>query len=51
MTTLNVYEQYFEAQCTFNGIERHAVNVMLISNSEAGEITYELAISFFPPPL
>ncbi|MBO4351773.1 MAG: hypothetical protein J6A01_12640 [Proteobacteria bacterium] len=48
MATLNVYEQYFEAQCIFNGVERHAVNVMLISNSEAGEITYELAISFFP---
>ena len=48
MSTINVYEQYFEAEYTFNGVERHAVNVMLISHSGAGEIIYELAISFFP---
>ena len=48
MATINVYQQYFRAYGTFNGIERHAVNVMLISNSDAGEILYEVAISFFP---
>ena len=48
MSTINVYEQYFKAHGSFNGVERHAVNVMLISNSDAGEITYEIAISFFP---
>ena len=48
MATINVYEQYFEADGTFNGVERKAVNVMLISDSEAGHIRYEVAVSFFP---
>ena len=48
MATINVYEQYFEADGTFNGVERKAVNVMLISDSEAEHIRYEVAVSFFP---
>ena len=48
MATVNVYEQYFEANGIFNGVERHAVSVMLISDSEAGCIRYEVAVSFFP---
>lgn len=48
MATINVYEQYFKAEGTFNGVERRAVNVMLVSDSEAGNIRYELALSFFP---
>ena len=46
MATINVYEQYFKADGTFNGVKRRAVNVMLVS--EAGNIRYELALSFFP---
>ena len=48
MATINVYQQYFGAKCTFNGTERHAANVLLISDSEAGNIKYEVAVSFFP---
>ena len=48
MATINVYEQYFKAEGTFNGVERKAVSVLLVSDSEAGNIRYELAISFFP---
>lgn len=48
MATINVYEQYFKAECTFNGVERHAASVMLISTSENGSITYEVAVNFFP---
>lgn len=46
--TLNVYEQYFAAQAEFNGVPRHAALVMLIADSEAGQIRYEAAVSFFP---
>ncbi|MBP5217930.1 MAG: hypothetical protein J6Z47_03150 [Bacteroidales bacterium] len=48
MATINVYEQYFKAEGTFNEVERKAVNVMLVSDSEAGQIRYELMVSFFP---
>ena len=46
--TVNVYEQYFAAECTYNGVERRAAKVMLISDSEAGHIRYEAAVTFFP---
>ena len=45
---VNVYEQYFAAECTANGVERRGALVMLISDSEAGQIKYEAAVSFFP---
>lgn len=48
MATINVYEQYFEASGYFSGVERKAAAVMLISDSDAGRIKYELAVNFFP---
>ena len=45
---INVYEQYFEAELTFEGVERRAALVMLVSDSEAGQIKYEAAATFFP---
>ena len=48
MPTINVYQQYFEADCTHNGVKRHAASVLLISNSECGNISYEVAVNFFP---
>ena len=48
MATVNVYQQYFGAECTFNGVERHAASVMLIATSEEGKIKYEVAVNFFP---
>lgn len=48
MATINVYEQYFKAECTFNDVERHAASVLLISTSENGNIKYEVAVNFFP---
>lgn len=48
MATINVYEQYFESECMYNGVERKGAHVVLISNSEAGNIAYEAAVSFFP---
>ena len=46
--TVNVYEQYFEGNLVANGVERRAVLVMLIADSEAGRIRYEAAAAFFP---
>ena len=46
--TLNVYEQYFAADMVANGVQRHAALVMLIADSEAGNIRYEAAVTFFP---
>ena len=48
MATINVYEQYFRADCTFNDVQRHAASVLLISDSECGHIRYEVAVNFFP---
>ncbi|MBO6052860.1 MAG: hypothetical protein J6Q17_03915 [Clostridia bacterium] len=45
---VNVYKRYFEAECVFNEVERHAADVMLIADSEEGRIRYEVAVSFFP---
>lgn len=48
MATINVYQQYFSAECTYNGVDRHAAAVTLIATSEDGQIRYEVAVSFFP---
>ena len=48
MATINIYEQYFKAECTFNDVERRAACVLLISTSENGCVKYEVAVNFFP---
>ena len=45
---INVYSQYFKAQATISGVERRGAHVLLISDSEAGMISYKVAVSFFP---
>ena len=45
---VNVYEQYFSAKAEYNSVPRHAALVMLIADSEAGNIRYEAAVTFFP---
>ena len=46
--TLNVFEQYFAASGEFSGVKRRGALVMLISDSEAGSVRYEAAVTFFP---
>ena len=46
--TLNIYEQYFSASLLFNDVPRHAAKVMLVCTSEAGNVQYETAVTFFP---
>lgn len=45
---INVYSQYFQAQANFSSVERRGALVLLISDSEAGMISYKVAVSFFP---
>lgn len=46
--TVNVFEQYLEAEAIYNEVERHAALVLLISDSEQGHINYKAAVTFFP---
>jgi len=48
MATVNIYQRYFEAEMLFNGVQRKGASVLLISDSENGEIKYTAAVSFFP---
>ncbi len=46
--TVNVYERYYSAEAEFNGVPRNGALVMLMADSDAGNIKYEAAVSFFP---
>lgn len=45
---VNVYSRYFGAKAVFSGVERRGALVLLVSDSEAGMISYRAAVSFFP---
>ncbi len=45
---INVFEQYLSAEAEVNGVSRRGALVMLTSDSEAGQIRYTAAVSFFP---
>ena len=46
--TLNIYSQYFSSKLLFNDVPRRAAMVMLVCTSEAGNVQYEAAVTFFP---
>jgi hypothetical protein len=48
MKCIDVYKQYFAADCVYNGVKRRGVSVALTSTSESGTIKYEVTVSFFP---
>lgn len=48
MKSIDVYRQYFAAECEFAGVPRKAVVVRLTAESDAGSIRYTVGISFFP---
>ena len=48
MKVIDVYMQYFAADCVFNEVPRHAAVVKLTATSDEGVITYEVSVSFFP---
>ena len=48
MVNIDVYKQYFSAECTFNGVERRGAAVWLNAESDSGIIRYEAGVTFFP---
>ena len=48
MKTIDVYKQYFSAECTCNDVERRGAAVWLSAESDSGIIRYEVGVSFFP---
>ena len=48
MANIDVYKQYFSAECLYNGVERHGALVWLNAESADGIIRYEVGVSFFP---
>ena len=48
MATVNVYERYYAAEAEYNGVPRHGALVVLVADSDAGNIKYEAAVTFFP---
>ena len=48
MANVDIYRQYFSAECTFNGTERKAAAVWLNAESDSGNIRYEIGVTFFP---
>ena len=48
MKVIDVFECYYEASATVNGRDRHAAVVKLTATSDAGMITYEYSVNFFP---
>jgi hypothetical protein len=48
MKVIDVYKQYFSADCMFNTVQRNGVVVTLTATSDSGMIKYEVGISFFP---
>ena len=48
MKTVDVYRQYFSAECTYNGVECRGAVVWLTAESDSGTIRYEVGVTFFP---
>ena len=48
MKNVDVYKQYFSAECTFHGVERRGAVVWLNAESDGGIIRYEVGVTFFP---
>ena len=48
MKVIDVYQQYFPAECPWNGTARRAASVKLTAESEEGTVRYTVSVSFFP---
>ena len=47
MKEIDVYEQYFAAECVWNDVPRHAAAVKLTALSDEGILSYTVGVSFF----
>jgi hypothetical protein len=48
MKVIDIYLQYFSAECEFAGTLRKGAAVRLTAESDAGTIRYSVSVSFFP---
>ncbi len=48
MKEIDVFRQYFGAECVCNDVERKGVLVTLTATSDCGMLRYTVAVSFFP---
>ena len=48
MASIDVYKQYFSANCIYNNVVRHGACVWLMAESDSGNIRYEVGVTFFP---
>ncbi|MBR0154335.1 MAG: hypothetical protein IJM26_11170 [Lachnospiraceae bacterium] len=48
MAQVNVWERYYEAEAVVSDVPRRGALAMLVVTSEAGQICYEAAVTFFP---
>ena len=48
MNDINIWKQYFKAECTASGIPRKGAAVVLTAASAEGQIRYTLTVTFFP---
>lgn len=48
MKVIDVYQQYFQAECLYNDLPRKGVLVSLTYTYDAGVTKYEVNVSFFP---
>lgn len=48
MKTIDIYRQFFAADCVFSEVQRKAALVTLTAESDCGMIRYTASASFFP---
>lgn len=48
MKVIDVYSQYFHADCVYHDIPRKAALVTLTATSDNGDVRYEVHLTFFP---
>lgn len=48
MNDINIWQQYFKAECIASGVPRRGAAVTLTASSAAGQIRYTLTVTFFP---
>ena len=48
MKVIDVYAQYFAARLEYDGVLRRGALAKLTATSDAGSISYEVSVTFFP---
>lgn len=48
MKVIDIYQQYFQADCVYNGQPRKGARICMTYTYEEGTAAYEVGITFFP---